>query len=448
MIKSERIFDLTPSREVKRNICYWMSREQRVNDNPGLLYAQQLAKEYFSRLEVLFALTDEFPGATLRNYDFMLKGLLEAALLLKEKNIAFRILLGNPGESIPEYIRQKKIGTVIVDFDPLKLKTTWKQEAINNTKSKFIEIDGHNIVPCRYISDKIEFAAYTLRPKIRRNLEYFLDDFVSLESMKKDNYSGDIFSVSELMNHLNLNKDISPVDWIIPGEGAAKKMLDIFIGSKLQAYSKSKNDPNKNGTSLLSSYLHFGQLSSQRVVIEILKTYSHDNHRESFLDELIVRKELSDNFCFNNRDYDNENGFPEWAKITHKEHRLDEREYTYHSNDFENSSTHDPLWNAAQKEMVKSGRMHGYMRMYWAKKIFEWTRNVKDAIQIAIYLNDKYSLDGRDPNGYTGIAWSIGGVHDRAWKDRPVYGKIRYMNYKGCKRKFNVEQYIDKISRL
>ncbi len=166
----------------------------------------------------------------------------------------------------------------------------------------------------------------------------------------------------------------------------------------------------------------------------------------AFLEELIVRRELSDNFCYYNPDYDTTKGFHNWAKQSHSEHCNDERDFTYSLAQFEQAKTHDNLWNAAQKEMVKTGKMHGYMRMYWAKKILEWTKSPEQAMEFSIYLNDKYSLDGRDPNGYAGIAWSIGGVHDRAWGTRPVFGKIRYMNYNGCKRKFDVEGYIEKFS--
>ena len=160
------------------------------------------------------------------------------------------------------------------------------------------------------------------------------------------------------------------------------------------------------------------------------------------LEELIVRRELADNFTFYNTQYASFDGFPAWAKQSLNEHRKDKREYLYSLKQFEQAETHDPLWNAAQTQMINKGKMHGYMRMYWAKKILEWTPSPEEAMMIAIYLNDKYELDGRDPNGYAGIAWSIGGVHDRAWFDRPVYGKVRYMNYRGCESKFNVKEYI------
>jgi Deoxyribodipyrimidine photo-lyase type II (EC 4.1.99.3) len=163
------------------------------------------------------------------------------------------------------------------------------------------------------------------------------------------------------------------------------------------------------------------------------------------LEELIVRRELSDNFCFYNASYDSLKGFPLWAKATLHDHRKDPRAYSYTLKELENAQTHDELWNAAQREMTLKGKMHGYLRMYWAKKILEWTETPVQALRIAIYLNYKYELDGRDPNSYTGIAWCIGGVHDRPWKEREIFGKIRYMSYRGMHSKFNVSEYITKV---
>ena len=202
------------------------------------------------------------------------------------------------------------------------------------------------------------------------------------------------------------------------------------------------------GQSDLSPYLHFGQIAPQRVAWEIQQSDAPREAKQAFLEELIVRRELSDNFCWYNPDYDKFSGFPEWARKTLDQHRLDQRDFLYSLEEFEPGRTHDALWNAAQLEMVSRGKMHGYMRMYWAKKILEWTNSPEEALEIAIYLNDRYELDGRDPNGYVGVAWSIGGVHDRAWAERPVFGKIRYMSLAGCKRKFKVDEYIAKVGEL
>lgn len=225
------------------------------------------------------------------------------------------------------------------------------------------------------------------------------------------------------------------------GEDEALNTLQKFIKQKLRNYEKDKNNPLKNVLSNLSPYLHFGQISSLRVVLEILKDFEF-SEVEAFLDEIIVRKELSDNFCLYNENYDSFEGLKPWAKKTLVNHKIDKREFLYSVKDLETANTHDKAWNKAQMQMITTGKMHGYMRMYWAKKILEWTNSPEEAIEVAIYLNDKYSLDGYDPNGYVGILWSIGGLHDRPWAERNIFGQIRYMNFNGLKRKFNVEQFV------
>jgi deoxyribodipyrimidine photo-lyase len=247
---------------------------------------------------------------------------------------------------------------------------------------------------------------------------------------------------------LKVNTSVPVVDWIEPGQKAARKMLRHFIKQKLNAYEAQRNDPNLDALSILSPFLHFGQISAQRVALEVQKADIPEDDKAAFLEESIVRRELADNYCYYNEKYDNFRGFPDWARKSLDEHRKDKREYKYTLMQFEGGLTHDGLWNAAQMEMVKTGKMHGYMRMYWAKKILEWTKTPEEAQKIAIILNDKYELDGRDPNGYTGIAWSIGGVHDRAWFTRPVFGKVRYMSSGGARSKFDVDAYIDKVSQL
>ncbi len=448
MIKKEYIHDLTPDRNISGDIIYWMSREQRVADNPGLLYARHLAVKKNSRLLVVFTLVKDFLGAACRQYDFMLKGLLEVHIKLQEKNIPFYMLTGNPPGLLEAFASDHNAGAIIVDFDPLRIKRQWHRDLILNTGCKVIEVDGHNIVPARVVSNKAEYGAYTIRPKIRRLLGGFMEELPVLEKMEQQVDLPADFSLKDLMNSLQTDRSVEPVDWIGPGENMARDALSVFIDRRLPAYSRFRNDPNRNVVSGLSPYLHFGQISSLRIALEVQKNHGTDKNSGAFLEELIVRKELSDNFCHYNPDYDNINGFHDWAKRTHLEHAKDERDYLYSVQQFEQGLTHDPIWNAAQMEMVKTGSMHGYMRMYWAKKILEWSGDASQAMKIAIYLNDRYQLDGRDPNGYTGIAWSVGGVHDRAWSERPVFGKIRYMNNNGCRRKFDVDAYIGKVEAL
>lgn len=442
MINEKRIRLLQKGNETNGPIVYWMSRDQRVHDNWALLYAQKLALENNKHLVVVFNLVPDFLEATIRQYGFMLKGLREVESELFNYNIPLILTSGKPEEKIPNLLNSLKASILVSDFDPLKIKRIWKRDVAKKILIPFYEVDAHNIVPCLYVSDKIEFAAYTIRPKIHKGLIEFMDEFIPLKKMKKSEIISDKVDWNKIEKSLKIIFDVKEVDWLKPGESEAEKIFDHFLQNKFEKYHELRNDPTKDHQSNLSPYLHFGQISAQRIALEVEKFKGNPESQKVLLEELIVRRELSDNFCYNNKNYDSFDGFHDWAKTSLNEHRKDEREFVYTLEQFENGKTHEDLWNAAQQEMVKTGKMHGYMRMYWAKKILEWTKSPENALQIAIYLNDKYELDGRDPNGYTGIAWSIGGVHDRPWFERPVLGKIRYMNRNGAEKKFEVKAYI------
>jgi deoxyribodipyrimidine photo-lyase len=448
-MKKERIRILTDGERKKGPVLYWMSRDQRAHDNWALLYAQEMAVGYKAALGVVFSLVPEFLGAGIRQYGFMLKGLEETEQYLRQKQILFYLLKGTPDRTLPEFLHQHGISALVTDFDPIRIKKEWKKKIARQIKIPFFEVDAHNIIPCWHASPKQEFAAYTFRPKVKRILDEFLEPFPPLKKHPipwKKRYP--LTDWEETRKSIKGNQGVENIEWLKPGKRAGTKILNHFIRDKLSDYDKGRNDPNKDAQSYLSPYLHFGQISAQRVALNILKDGAQDQNREAFLEELIVRRELADNYCYYNPDYDNFQGFPDWAKKTLTAHRRDKRQYVYTYRQFELGKTHDMLWNAAQKQMVKTGKMHGYVRMYWAKKILEWTETPEQAQKIAIDLNDRYELDGRDPNGYTGIAWSIGGVHDRAWFDRPIFGKIRFMSAKGALSKFDVKAFIMKVDTL
>jgi deoxyribodipyrimidine photo-lyase len=424
-------------------VIYWMSRDQRVHDNWALIYAQKLAVEMKKPLAVVFNLIPDFLEATIRQYGFMLKGLKEVEAELARYNIPFFLLEEKPEVEIPKFINKYKSSVLVSDFDPLRIKRIWKREVAKKIEIPFYEVDAHNIVPCLIASSKLEFAAYTIRPKIHKLLLEFLNDYPRLKKMQKaDTLTPDRINWDKVIESLKINREVKEVNWIKPGETAAANALKDFLQNKFERYADDRNDPNKNALSNLSPYLHFGQISAQRVALTVQQFYQKNPSADAFLEELIVRRELSDNFCYFNPKYDSFDGFHNWAKETLNQHRKDKREFVYSLEEFEEAKTHEDLWNAAQKELIITGKMHGYMRMYWAKKILEWSKSPEEALRIAIYLNDKYELDGRDPNGYVGCAWSIAGVHDRAWAERPIYGKIRYMNRNGAARKFDINSYI------
>jgi deoxyribodipyrimidine photo-lyase len=282
-------------------------------------------------------------------------------------------------------------------------------------------------------------------------MDEYADKFPNLISYEHNKLvDKKVFKTKEILSQLPV-EDIPTVDYFIPGEKAAKEKLRSFLENKVKDYDELGNDPNQDVLSDMSPYLHFGQISSQYILHEArehkVMNPSTELAVDKFIEELVVRRELTDNYCNYNQNYDNFKGFKDWAKKTLNDHRDDDREYLYTYKQFEKAETHDELWNAAQIQMLREGKMHGYMRMYWCKKILEWTKTPEQAQQIALKLNDTYELDGRDPNGYVGVAWSIGGVHDRAWAEREVYGKIRYMNYNGCKRKFDIKSYSEKYGK-
>ena len=448
-MNNTRVRLIKGGREQHGPVVYWMSRDQRTRDNWALLYAQHLAMRQQQPLAVVFCLVPDFLGATIRHYGFLLKGLQEVEKDLRTRNIPFYLLNGAPEYEIVQFVRNYKISSLVTDFDPLLVKKNWKQEVAATIDIPFYEVDSHNIVPCWIASPKQEYGAYTLRPKIKKLLPLYLDEFPKLKSHPVD-WKKPVAKIlwKRLSAGLQIDRSVKEVRWILPGEKSARKALARFLDRGLKNYVDDRNDPTLPGQSNLSPYLHFGQLSAQRVALAVSTSSVPAAVKEAFLEELTVRRELADNFCNYNPSYDQCDAFPDWAKKTLHEHRKDRREFIYSREELEKGLTHDQLWNAAQLELVKRGKMHGYMRMYWGKKILEWIRSPEEALKYAIYLNDRYELDGRDPNGYAGIAWSLGGVHDRAWNERPVFGKIRYMSYNGCKSKFNVNKYIEYATNL
>jgi deoxyribodipyrimidine photo-lyase len=424
-------------------VVYWLSREQRAADNWALLYAQQEALDREKPLLVVFCLVSDYPGANLRHYLFMLRGLAELQMTLHRYKIIFDILEGSPVEVLPPLLDRLDAHLLVSDFDPLRIKRLWRKKLLTRIKSPWHEVDGHNIIPAWQTSGKKEYAAYTIRPKIARLVGDYLTTFPPLQPHP---HPGPIARPPVAINRLAamvVDRQVGEVTWLQPGEQAAGQAADQALRQRLPGYAVNRNNPCLAGQSGLSPYLHFGQLSAQRLALLVQQRKDIPvESREAFLEELIVRRELADNFCLYEPDYDRFEGFPKWAQITLNAHRNDPRPTLYSGTVLEQGATGDHLWNRCQLDLISSGKLHGYLRMYWAKKILEWTREPEEALALAIQLNDRYSLDGRDPNGYAGIAWSIGGVHDRAWPERPIFGKIRSMTAAGCRRKFSVETYI------
>lgn len=423
-------------------ILYWMHREFRAKDNWGLLHARQVALLHGRPVAAVFCLAPTFLDATIRHYDFLLKGLEETARHLHDAGIPLLMRWGDPAEEIVHLCTEIRPALVVTDFDPLRIKRRWLQELTRQHQFAVDEVDSRNIVPAWVASDHREFMAKTFRPRLHRHLADFCRPFPELAphpiAWPRPIDPPDFTTLRTI---LKVDTSVQPVAGRLPGEAAAHAVMAAFLEQRLGRYDR-RNDPNANACSGLSPYLHFGMIASQSIVLAIRERRLTGDNVESFLEELVVRRELSDNYCLYTPQYDQMAGFPEWAQRTLAQHRRDKRQYLYTEDQFEWAATHDPLWNAAQHQLLTAGTIHSYLRMYWAKKILEWSAEPAEALRIAIRLNDRYALDGRDTNGYTGIAWSIGGVHDRGWSERPIFGTIRYMNEAGARRKFNVNQYL------
>jgi deoxyribodipyrimidine photo-lyase len=447
LVHPARVRSLSENAPRRGPVVYWMSREQRAGDNWGLLYAAGLARQDGVPLLVLFALVAAYPGASARHYDFLLRGLAETEATLRAQNIPFFLVPGDPATTAPAFLHQAGAGTCVTDFDPLRLKQVWKGTVAAAFAGALYEVDGHNVVPCLTASPRRDYAAATLRPKIHRRLAEFLEPFPELPAFAAANLDGcdpvDWAGAAKTVRPDPALETAPPPADLPPGPAAARAALADFVANRLPGYAAGRNDPNAGAVSGLSPYFHFGQLAPQRAALDVLAAKGRaPADADAYLEELIIRRELADNYCHYTPDYDRFSALPDWAQKTLTAHAGDPRPYVYDQSAFETAATHSALWNAAQRQLVRTGRIHGYMRMYWAKKILEWSASPQAAIDIGLTLNDRYALDGRDPNGVVGVLWSIGGLHDRPWANRAVYGQVRYMNERGCRRKFDVDAYI------
>jgi deoxyribodipyrimidine photo-lyase len=391
------------------NILYLMIRDCRVEDNWALFLAQKQALKYKLGLVIGFAFIIDISN---RQLQFLLEGLKEVELKAKKLNIPFMII-----KDLNSFIKKNKIAQIISDFSPLKPVLDYKKK-INIS---LIDVDNHNIVPVWVTSDKQEYAARTIRPKIYKNFKKYA---IEPEKIKKHSYpfTGNYIKPDWKIYKPKVNN--KPITWCHGGYDNGMKQLDFFL-KNIKGYASNRNDPKQNAVSNLSPWLHFGNISSLRCYLEV-KKIKHKIDANAFIEEIVIRKELSDNYCYYNKNYDSIQGLPNWALKTLKDHKNDKREKKYSFKELLNYRTEDKAWNFSQKQLIEQGKIHTYMRMYWGKKVIEWTNNIEEAYKIIIYLNDTYSIDGNDPNGFVGVLWCFG-LHDRAWKERNIYGKVRIM---------------------
>jgi deoxyribodipyrimidine photo-lyase len=404
-------------------------------------------------VSVVTPIPNTFDSMSLRQYSFQVAGLKEFESHAVASNVPFYAPVGNPEATVIDMINELKPIAVVTDHFPLRTVRAWHKAIaahLDTTSTPLVQVDASNIVPVWVASDKQEVGARTLRPKIHKQYGEWLVEYPELPEPqdatlcatlpKRVDWDDVLATVTTTVERTTPLNDVIP-----PGYTAGMAHFNNFLESRLRVYATMRNDPNVDAQSGISPYIRFGQISFQRLALEVKKYRKHSEGTAAFIEEGVVRRELSDNYCFYNENYDNLDGAAGWARESLNLHNSDKREYVYTREQFEKGETADDLWNAAQIQLVTTGRMHGFMRMYWAKKILEWTNNAAEALEFGLYFNDKYAMDGSCPNGYVGLAWSIMGIHDMGWKEREVFGKIRFMNYNGCKRKFNIQNYVAKF---
>jgi len=430
-------------------VLYWMQQSQREAWNHALEYAIDQANEYNLPLVTGFGLTDAYPEANLRHYTFMLEGLAETGKALADRGIQFVVRKGLPPDVALDLGKQAAL--IVCDAGYLRHQRQWRRTVAQKAGCPVIQVETDVVVPVAAASDKAEYAARTIRPKLHRVLADFLMPLsrrpLHKSSMHLSFASLDLDAVPGLLAGLTLDKSVAAVSrFFAGGTSHAKKRFQSFLTNGLAHYDQNSNQPQTDDISHMSPYLHFGQISPLYLAMAVMNVdRSLADARDAFMEQLIIRRELAVNFVYYTPDYDQFDVIPGWAKKTLADHETDSREYIYTLDQLAQADTHDPYWNAAMMEMTCTGFMHNYMRMYWGKKILEWSPTPKQAYETTLALNNRYFLDGRDPSSYTGVAW-LYGVHDRAWAERSIFGKVRYMAASGLERKCDISAYVDKVT--
>ena len=439
-----------------RYVLYWARENRRTESNHALAFATELANSL--ALPVLFyeSLTCEQPYANDRLHTFVLEGVPDTAARLKALGIGYVFhLRPQPGDADNALYRlATEAAAVVTDDGPVFAKALHNRSLAPMLGVGLYAVDSSCIVPMSCF-EKREYGAYTIRPKIRERLAEFLAPAPPVRVRKR--YRGaapgfhtavTVRAIPELVAACHIDHTVAPSTCFRGGQREAEGRLRQFLEHRLRRYARDRNEPTAHATSDLSPYLHFGQISALEVALAVREhAAAHKLIADEFLEELIVRRELAFNFARHAPRLDSLDALPDWARATLGKHAKDRRDPLYCREEFELAETHDDLWNAAQKELLLRGKIHGYLRMYWGKKIIEWSATHEEALATMIHLHDRFALDGRDPNTYTGILWCFG-LHDRPWGERPVFGMVRWMSRAGMERKIDVPAYIREIEAL
>lgn len=479
-----RILNSISVNEDAKFVVYWMQINRRFEYNYALEYAVELANELKKPLLIYEGLSSSYPWASDRFHSFILDGMIEHEMLSKKEKFNYFNYVekeSNDGKGlIYDLVRDASV--LVSDDYPVFIINEHNKRVASKIKIPFHVVDSNGIIPFSK-TQKAPFTAFHFRKIIQKEFaECYhlfpvmkpLDLLENKEPIQLENEFLNKFhsvnlsqiSVEELISQISIDHSVKRINEKGTREEALKRYKD-FISKKIYSYNGKRNHPDQLATSRMSGYLHFGKISVYDMIEMILINYksnwnphllSYQNGQsgnfyqlpesiESFFDELITWREVGFHYAHHTQNYDSYDSLPDWAKKTLEDHESDKREFIYSLDEFENAKTHDAIWNAAQRELVMEGRIHNYLRMLWGKKILEWTPNAKVALDIMIHLNNKYAIDGRDPNSYSGIFWVLGRF-DRAWAERPIFGKIRYMSSEQTKKKVELKNYLKKYSRF
>ena len=450
---SERVQLLNDKSENKKAkyVLYWMQMFKRTTHNHALKFAIEQANERNLPLVVYEALKFYYPWANDRIHTFILEGVAEKREAFAKLGISYVFYLQKDKHSPKQTVKKiaKDAALIVTDDFPCFIIPDHNAAIVKQPNISVFAVDSNGIIPMSKF-EKEEYGAYTIRPKIRKILD---DYFVPFEEekikIKQPDLEVDcpdtIFNeknIAELVAECDIDHSVQPSPIYQGGTKNGRKRLKKFIEEILPNYDQSRNKPEIDGSSRLSSYLHFGFLSSLEIAFAVKESDAPNASKDAYLEELIVRRELSYNFTRHNKNYDSLKSLPDWANKTMREHIDDQRPITYSLEQLERAETYDELWNATQREMVETGEMHNYVRMLWGKLVIEWTNSYEEAFAILEHLNNKYCLDGRNPNSYAGILWCFG-KHDRAWQEREIFGKLRCMTSNSTGKKFDSKKYIE-----
>lgn len=425
-------------------VMLWVQRAQRARANPAANLAIELATELRLPVIAVFCLVPAYPRATLRPYHFMAEGLRQLPDDFAARGIGWKLVVGEPADEIPEAARSLKASAIVTDANPLGIGRQWRADVAARLSIPLAQVESDAVVPPA-LFEKEEYAPRTLRPKLQRHFDRYLvavpDPPPAMRSRIRE---GD--DPLDVIGTFDLDTSVGPAPDLRGGSAIARQRLRTFIDRRLDRYDQDRNRADIEAGSSLSPWLHYGQIGPTEMAVAVLETNAPQAAKDSLIDELVTQRELAINFALHNPAYDRYEGLPEWGRETLEKHAGDPRPVSFTSAEFERAETDDPLWNASMWQMIHEGYLPNRLRMYWAKQILRWSRSPRDAWDIAVTLNDRYFVDGRDANSYANIGWCIGGRHDRPFgPEKAIFGLVRPMGMGAMKRTFDVDAYIQQI---